>query len=165
MHDEQFKKIRETAWRRPLTRDEQAALQEFLQAHPAGRQDWAAEAALNQLLERLPAVAVSSNFTARVVAAAQSARPRSAWRDWFDVRFWLPETRVGRLAMCSMMLCAGVISFHEVQMAHRAQVARELADVSRVASLPPVEWLKDFDTINAINKVKVADDDLLAALR
>ena len=49
-------------------------------------------------------------------------------------------------------------------MIHRARMARELAGVSRLAALPPMEWLKDFDTINGINQVKVADDDLLAAL-
>ena len=48
---------------------------------------------------------------------------------------------------------------------HRARVARELADVGRLAALPPMEWWKDFDTINRMNKVKVADDDLLAALQ
>lgn len=165
MQDEQYQKIKETAWRRLLNRDEQVALEEFLKAHPQSKEEWVAEAALNQLMQKLPAPAVSSNFTARVLAAAQNAPPRAAWRSWLDLSLWLPETPVGRVAMCSMILCVGLVSFREAEMAQRTRVARELADVSRVAALPPVEWLKDFDTINGINKVKVADDDLLAALQ
>ncbi len=63
-----------------------------------------------------------------------------------------------------MMVCLGLFSFHESQVIHRARMARELAGVSRLAAVPPMEWLKDFDTINGISQVKVADDDLLAAL-
>ena len=51
------------------------------------------------------------------------------------------------------------------QAVHRAQVAREVASVGRLAALAPMDWLKDFDTINRLNKVTVADDDLLAVLQ
>jgi hypothetical protein len=34
-----------------------------------------------------------------------------------------------------------------------------------MAPLPPMGWLEDFETINRLNKVKVADDDLLIALQ
>jgi len=64
-----------------------------------------------------------------------------------------------------VMVCCGVLSFREYQAVHRAQMAHELASVSDLAALPPMEWLKDFDTINRLNKVSVADDDLLAVLR
>jgi hypothetical protein len=63
------------------------------------------------------------------------------------------------------MVCCGLLSFHEYQAVHRAQMARELARVTRLVALPPMEWMKDFDTINKLNKVAVADDDLLTALQ
>jgi hypothetical protein len=165
MRDEQYQKIKEAGWRRPLSPDEEAVLQKFLESHLDTREAWGEEAALNRLLERLPVPPVSSNFTARVLQAVQDAPARPTWRDWFDPAQWLPEGRAWRVAMCSMIVCAGLLSFHEYQAIHRVRMARELAGVSRVAALPPMEWLKDFDTINQISQVKVADDDLLAALQ
>ena len=47
----------------------------------------------------------------------------------------------------------------------RAHEARAIASVSRLAGLPSIDWLKNFDTINRMNKVKVADDDLLTVLQ
>lgn len=168
MQDQHYQQIKEAAWRRPLTREEEAALQAFLQSRPAERTGWSEDAALNRLLERLPpAPPVSSNFTARLMQAvqAESARfPRRDWFGWLSPAQWLPDGMAGRVAMCSMMICLGAISFHEYQLIHRARVARDLARVSRLAQLPRVEWLKDFDTINGISQVNVADDELLAAL-
>jgi len=164
MDDEQYRKLKEASWRRPLSADEEAALQKILAAHPQTREAWGEEAALNRLLQRLPDAPVSSNFTARVLQAVQVAPARRTWRDWFAPAQWLPESMGGRLAMCSMMVCLGLFSFREYQVVHRARVARELSGVSRLAALPPMEWLKDFDTINGISQVKVADEDLLAAL-
>ena len=42
-----------------------------LAAHPEAQADWEAEAGLNDALGRLPDVAVSSNFTARVLQAVE----------------------------------------------------------------------------------------------
>jgi anti-sigma factor RsiW len=165
MDDQEFQQIKETTWRRALRQEEAAAMEQFLEAHPAERRQWLEEAALNRLLDGLPAVPVSSNFTARMLQAAQRARALPTWRDWLSPEGWLPQGQMARVAMCSMMVCLGVFSFREYQGLHRARMAREVADVSRVAALPPMEWLKDFDTINKLNQVKVADDDLLAALR
>lgn len=166
MHDEQYKKIKESGWRRPLTAAEQATLQKYLASNPEDRPVWSEEAALNQLLERLPKAPVSSNFTARLMQAVPSAPPpRRAWLDWLALDLWLPEKRTWRVAMCTTMLGVGLLSFYESQAQQHARLARDLAGVSRVAALPPVEWLKDFDTINKISQVKVADDDLLAALQ
>jgi len=164
MQDEHYQKIKEAGWRRTLSGDEEAALQKFLVAHPETRDAWGEEAALTRLLERWPAPPVSSNFTARLLQAVQSAPARSTWRDWFAPAQWLPESLAGRVAMCSMMVCLGLFSFREYQVVHRERMARELASVSHVAALPPIDWLKNFDTINGISQAKVADDDLLAAL-
>jgi hypothetical protein len=164
MKDQRYQEIKEAGWRRALHRDEAAALEKFLAAHPEARETWGEEAALNRLLQRLPAPPVSSNFTARLLQAVQAAPVRSGWRDWFAPAQWLPESRAWQVAMCSMMVGVSLFSFREYQVIHRVRMARGLADVSRVAALPPMEWLKDFDTINGMSQVKVADDDLLAAL-
>ncbi len=172
MRDEHYQQIKEAGWRRALSPDEEAALQKFLAAHPEARQAWGEEAALNRLLQRWPAPPVSSNFTARLLQAAQKTPVRHSWRDWFEPAEWLPESRAWRVAMCSMMVCVGLFSFDESQVIHRARMARAnrartaqaMASVSRLATAPPMDWLKDFDTINGISRVKVADDELLAAL-
>src|SRR5580658_5187607 len=127
MQDEYYRKIKETGWRRALNRDEEAALQKFLASHPEIREAWGEEAALNGLLQRLPAPPVSSNFTARVLQAVQTAPVRHTWRDWFAPAQWLPEGRVWRVAMCAMVMGVGLFSFHEYQTLHRMRMARELA--------------------------------------
>ncbi len=47
----------------------------------------------------------------------------------------------------------------------RVQEARAMASVGALAGLPSIDWLQNFDTINRMNKVKVADDDLLTVLQ
>jgi hypothetical protein len=164
MQDSEYHQIKELSWRRPLTPQETAALQKFLADHPAARPTWNEEATLNNLLQHWAAPSVSSNFTARLLQAVPHDSKRSTWRQWFVLSEWLPAGTVPRFAMCSLMIGLGLFSFREYQAMHRARMARELADVGRLAALPPMEWWKDFDTINRMNKVKVADDDLLAAL-
>jgi hypothetical protein len=165
MRDEEYQRLKETAWRRALSPAEEAALQEYLAAHAEAREAWTEEAALNRVLQRWLAPPVSSNFTARVLQAVQQNPKRHALSDWFAPSQWFPEGRAWRVAMCCTMACVGVLSFHETQTFHRARLAREMAGVSALAAVPRMDWLKDFDTINKMSKVKVADDDLLAALQ
>jgi len=165
MDDADYQKLRETGWRRPLTPAEDERLRRIVAAQPALRSQWEEEAALNRLLGRMPAARVSSNFTARVVQAARGAPARPAWSERLAPFRWLSRNWMPRVALSLAMVCCGFLSFREYQAVHRAQMARELARVSRLAALPPMEWLKDFDTINRLNKVSVADDELLAALR
>jgi hypothetical protein len=166
MERAKHEEMKEAAWRRPLKPTEEAELQAFLAAHPDARNAWAEEAALSRLLFQSSAPPVSSNFTARLLQAVRERpAPRPIWRQWLSPGQWLPEGWVSRLAMCSLMLFLGLFSFREYQVAHRAKMAHEMVDVSRLASLPPMGWLKDFDTINRLNQVKGPDDDLLAALK
>jgi hypothetical protein len=159
MDDADYQKLRETGWRRPLVPAEEERLRGLVAAQPALRTQWEEEAALNRLLGRMPAARVSSNFTARVVQAARGAPAMPAWSQRLAPFQWLSRNWMPRVALGLAMVCCGVFSFREYQAVHRAQMARELA------ALPPMEWLKDFDTINRLNKVAVADNDLLAALR
>ncbi len=161
MQKNEIEKLREANWRRRLTAAEQAALREFLAADSGAAEEWRLEESLSRALERLPAAPVSSNFTARVVAAAQrgaAAPARASGLSWF-FRGWWP-----RLAAGVAMAAVGFVSFQEYQSAHRVRAARELAAASRVAALPPMEWLNNFDTIQHLDQVKVADDELLSVL-
>ena len=95
-NDPIYNHLRELSWRRKLTGAEEAELRAWLAAHPEAQADWEAEAGLNAALGRLPDVPVPSNFTARVLqaaereAAAELRRPGWKWRVWPRLR-WLPK--------------------------------------------------------------------------
>jgi hypothetical protein len=165
MKNTEYQKLKEASWRRPLTAAERAWLREWLAAHPEAQESWEAEAALNGLLRRLPGANVSSNFTARVMQAAQRAPARQRWGFRLGMFPWLPVGWMPRAALAAAMVCSGMLSWHEYVALHRTQEARAVASVSRLAALPSIDWLENFDTINRMNKVNVADDDLLTVLQ
>jgi hypothetical protein len=165
MQDAEFKNLREMSWRRALTPTERERLRELLAARPDWRASWDEEASLNALLRRMPTVAVSTNFTARAVEAARRLPPKRAWQDWLEFPNWLPTGWAPRLALGCAMVCCGMISSHEYESFCRAQEAQRVIGASRLAVLPSIDWLENFDTINRMNKVKVADDDLLTVLQ
>jgi hypothetical protein len=165
MQNAEFQNLKEAGWRRPLTSAERARLREFLAAHPECQESWDQEAALNGLLRRRPSAAVSTNFTARVVQAAQRLPAKPAWRRRLEMWPWLPAGWAPRAALAAAMVCCGLFSFHEYQALRRAHVAREVASLSRLPGLPSIEWLQNYDTIDRLDKVKVADDELLTVLQ
>jgi len=161
MREDEFNDLKELRWRRSLNASESDALRKFLAARPQAAEEWAQEEALNRLLEESPAVAVSSNFTASVMAGVRDASTAPVAREpvpWLFGSWW------ARLVVGAAMVCVGFFSFQEYHTAQRARVAHELVAASRLAALPPIEWLNDFDTIQRLDKVKVADDDLLSVL-
>ena len=165
MQHADFQNLKEASWRRPLTAAERTRLREWLAAHPEARPSWDQEEALSRLLHRLPSAAVSTNFAARVVQAAQRLPARPAWRRRLVLFPWFPAGWFPRVALALAMLSCGFFSFREYQTVHRAQRARDLAGLTQLAALPSINWLKDFDTINKLSKVQVADDDLLSVLQ
>jgi hypothetical protein len=165
MQNAEYQKLKEASWRRPLTAAEQVRLREWLAVHPEAQESWDEEAALNGLLRRVPSAAVSTNFTARVVQAARRLPAKPAWRRRLEMFPWLPAGWIPRVALAAAMVCSGTLSFHEYEALRRAQEAQAVANVSRLAALPSIDWLENFDTINRLNKVKVADDDLLTVLQ
>jgi hypothetical protein len=165
MQNKEYQKLIEASWRRPLTAVERARWRELLAAHPQAQESWEEEAALNGLLRRLPSAALSTNFTARVLQEARRLPPRPGWRLRLGMFPWLPAGWVPRAALAAAMVCTAMLSFHEYQAVRRAREAQALASASRLAALPPIEWLVNFDTINGLDKRKVADDDLLAVLQ
>jgi hypothetical protein len=165
MQHTDYRNLKEASWRRSLTAAERTRLRELLAEHPEWRESWEAEEAMNRLLQRLPSAAVSTNFTARVVGAAQRLPAKPAWRRRPAIFPYLPAGWIPRAALGLAMLGCGFLSFQQYQTNHRTKMAQGLISVSRLAALPSMDWLKDFDTINKLNKVQVADDELLSALQ
>lgn len=157
--------LRELSWRRKLTPAEAAELQAWLAAHPEARENWEAEAGLNEALGRLPDAPVASNFTARVLqavereTASERRRRQRKWRfaEWLR---WLP-----RAAVAMVILGVGLISFQRVRSPHYRSLVQSVAAVSRVSSLPSPEILEDFDAIRVSNPTPAADEELLAVLK
>ncbi|HEY3863968.1 MAG TPA: hypothetical protein VGO59_18995 [Verrucomicrobiae bacterium] len=164
MQNSEYDKLREDGWRRPLTVSEQARLREWLAAHPEAREPWREDDVLNGLLRRMPAAPVSSNFTARVLQEVRRL-PEPVRRSRLPFFAWLSPRWMPRAALAAAMVCCGLISCREYEAMHRAQEAKAVANAMRLAALPSVDWLENFDTIDRLDKVKVADDELLTMLQ
>ena len=159
-----FNKLRETGWRRKLTPAEEAELQGWLATHAEAREDWAADLAINGLLDKLPEVKVSSNFTARVVQAveleqAAAARAAASKERWFW-RSFFPKA-----ALAAVFLFMTVMGVREARLERRARLAKSVVAVAEVASLPSPEVLKDFDAIQQLSRSPAPDTELLALLQ
>ena len=120
------------------------------------------DARLDALLRRLPDKPVASNFTARVLQGVERENtlrmeisPRPFFRRGL---YWLP-----RLAVASVALTLGIFSYQHQAHNRRVQLARSVAVVSQVASLPSADELRDFDAIRRLSQP--ADKELLALLR
>ena len=160
-----YNHLRELSWRRKLTGAEEAELRAWLAAHPEAQASWEAEAGLNAALGRLPDVPVPSNFTARVLRAAEREAAaelrRHGWKRWVWPRLrWLPKA-----AFAAIILGMGLISYRQVQAARLAEYAHSVAAVSDVSSLPSPDILKDFDAIRVSNPTPSPDEQLLAVLK
>jgi anti-sigma factor RsiW len=163
-NDPIYNHLRELSWRRQLTDAEQAQLRAWLAAHPEAQAEWEAEVGLNAALGRLPDAPVPSNFTTRVVQAAEREaavglrQPGWKWGGWPRLR-WLP-----RVALTATVVSAGVVSCLVIQDVQRKNLAEGVAVVSMVSSLPGPDILKDFDAIRASDATPTADEQLLTAL-
>jgi anti-sigma factor RsiW len=164
--DPLYDQLREISWRRKLTPSEETRLSAWLAAHPEAEAEWASEAALNDALEALPNVPVASNFTARVVASAQSQEARSVKSPvWFDLesgwwRRWLPRT-----AMAAVVLAAGLLSYNHYLVERRSEVIKSLATMSQVPAPQSPEILTNFDTIAELSSSPPADEELLNVMQ
>lgn len=164
MNDPVYQRLLETSWRRELTPAEQAELEARLADRPEARAAWETDAALSRLLRRLPDASPSSNFTAQVLRAVEveAASRRSHarwWESWFRP-VW------PRLAWGVAVLALAAVAVHHHRQTSRARLARELARMSVVVSLPSVEVFQDFEPIRRLSHVPAAsDEDLLAALQ
>jgi anti-sigma factor RsiW len=168
-NDPLYHHLLEKSWRGKLTPAEEQQLRAWLSAHPEGKVDWEAEAALNELLCRLPAAPMPSNFTARVLKAA-ALETKAGEQQIAGSRIWTWRSRwLPRIAFASVLMAAGVISYHQGVVFRRANLAKSaaasVAVVSDVSSLPSPEVLTNFDAIYALNRTPPADEELLALLK
>ena len=163
-NDPIFNQLRERSWRGDLTVSEEAALRDWLAAHPEAQADWNSEASLNEALRRLPDAPLSSNFTSRVLhavqreQAAESRRHRRALMVWWRRIVW-------RLSLVCVIGAAGFFSYEYFYAAHlRAQVKQSIVAVSAVSSLPSAEILENFEAIR-LSGTPEADEKLLSLLQ
>jgi anti-sigma factor RsiW len=159
-----FNKLRETSWRRKLTPAEESELRAWLAANPTARDDWEADTALTRVLDRLPDAPVPSNFTARVLQAVELENA-AAQRTAPSRGRWLWHSLIPKTAFAALIVGVGFFSYHEARAMRRVQLARSVATVSGVASLPGPEVLKDFDAIQRLNAAPPPDTELLALLK
>ena len=165
-YDSHYNHLREASWRRKLTATEEADLRAWLAGHPEAQADWEAETTLNEALGRLPDAPVPSNFTARVLQAAErdatalARRGRSRWWGWRPWWRWLP-----RAAMAALVLGAGWFSYQQARVVRRGRLVASLEAVSGVSSLPSVKILEDYDAVRALNQCPPADEQLLALMQ
>ena len=176
MNDPFYHKLLEISWRRKLTKSEVAELRAWLADHPEARSNWEGEAGLNALLGELPEAPVASNFTARVLQAAERPSPHSKWI-WYPAAlrpfprrllFWrrhLPKAA----AFATVVLCAslGWLTYHKAATTKQvklAQKARSVATISEFSSMADPEILQNFEAIRQLDSKPAADKSLFAVL-
>src|SRR5688500_774591 len=146
--DNEINELITRALRGQLSAAEQRELERRLESEPALREEYEQERALEQILERLPNVPVSTNFTARVMQSVRAGeRQRTPARmPWFRFRF-------ARLATgLAVVTVAGVLTLQQYRQAQRQEMVRSVASFGEVASAlnqadAPHLVFRDFETI------------------
>jgi hypothetical protein len=162
-----YKRLQDVKWKRKLTVSEEAALSVYLAKEPSAQAAWEDEKTIAELLRQLPDVPLSSNFTAQVLLAVGGERRRhlssGGWLWWR----WVGSLgRLQQTALAGLVLCLSFFSYHEYRSFERAKLAESVATVSRVAALPSVELLQDFEAIHRLSQASTpVDTELLAALQ
>ena len=168
MNQSDYNKLREIAWRQKLTAQQEAEIKAYLANCPEARPDWEEERILTQSLSQLPDAPLAFNFTAQVLQAVK--RQEAEASPAAVVQWWQRLHSLGwgyRSALAAVVVGAGVLSYQQYLLAlSREELAVSIATVSRVAALPRVTGLRDFDTIQHLDDVvAVIDTKLLAALQ
>ncbi len=162
-HDPVYQRLREIGWRRSLTDAEQAELCAWLAAHPEAAPDIEQEAALNAALAKSPDAPLSSNFTARVMAAIEqdeaarcraSSRPQVQW--W---RVFIPRFAVAIVAI----VCVTVGYRHNVAV-KRMELTDAVRQIAETRALSDMAVIEDFETIRSLNPVEATVDENLLAM-
>lgn len=155
---------REAVWRGALTPEQRTQLESRLAAHPEENGVWEEEVALTRLLSRLPDAAAPSNLTARVLDEIDERAPESPngfGLGWLRKVGWVP-----RLAGVAVLVMAGYIGHHQYQVSKIAKLARDVAEVTVLATVgPSVDVLLDFTAIRNLDSAAVPDEELLALLQ
>lgn len=126
------------------------------------------ELALNNLLDRVPRPAGSSNFTQRVLAEIEATEARSLrtlsleWiRTFFSFKFTFP-----RLALVASVGLALVVGWPQFEFRRPGSLARQFSEISSVAGPVGVVVFQDFDAIRWLDVPDFSGDrELMDALR
>ncbi len=124
------------------------------------------EARLTDALAQLPDAPVPSNFTARVLKAAELEDTRSARA--VGLRFWRWNGRalMPRVAMATTVLMLGGFGVqHYETVRHRIELAKSLSLVASTQAVPSVEALENLEVIQRMSQPTHADAELIAALQ
>jgi anti-sigma factor RsiW len=161
-HDPVYNQLRELNWRRKLTAAGAAELRAYLTANPEAQAEWETDAALGEVLDRLPQAPVPSNFTTRVLQAVEREtveRERAPRWNW-SWRVLLP-----RAAVVVAVAGLGLFASQRYEVAQRARLARNVVAVLGAQPPPNPQDLADFEAIRRLNKMPPPDEELLALLK
>lgn len=172
MNDTDLQRLIDTAWKRRLTEEEQAALRAWCLAHPQRRSEIEADLALAESVRELPDVPVPSNFVAQVwseIEQSEAAESRASRRrsgpvtvSFWDWRAWMPRLALGSLVVA--VTFGGWWRYSQSE--RRLQVASGLERVSAAAAAPDPGMLREFDAIQVLSEASApVDVELLAALQ
>ena len=157
-------KLRESLRRGKLTAADEQELDRWAVQDPEFHRACLEEAELNHLLQGLPEVPLGSNFTAQVLQVCETEARLQATVGWWKgsrLREWLP-----RLAIASLVLSLGLVSYQQHRSTTRLELAHGLAEISKLEDAPSVELLQNFEAIQRLNHVPVhVDRELIAALQ
>jgi len=106
---------------------------------------------------------VPSNFTARVLQAVERDAATGA-RERAPRWVWTWRVLVPRVAVLVLAGGAGLFAYQRHALAQRVELARSVATVADVRSLPSPQFLEDFDVIRRLLPTPPADKDLLALM-
>ena len=159
MQNENDNPLWEAGLRHELSPEEEARWKAAFSSEPTP--DLASELKLNSLLRQIPDAPVSSNFTARVLAAVSAvpAPTQTLWQRFFGGR-WLPRPAWALLLLVGLLIVAQQVKRH-----NQSQNAREMAQMTQAATAVSWEALQDFDAIKRLSRTAVpVDEELFAAL-
>jgi anti-sigma factor RsiW len=160
------------ALRDNLSEAEKNQWERILENDPELRNSFAEEQALDRVLDRMPDVPISSNFTALTLQAAMR-EPPPVKRLWpFSLAIFqstFAQAVAVLVGVCAVGIGVGV-QYHNSQ---RADMARKVRSFTEIASaigsdkVRPEELFQNFEAIRALPTVADADVDmeLFAALQ
>jgi hypothetical protein len=167
MSERDHNELQELGWRRRLTPAEQAVLQRLRARSPEAQAEWGTEAALTELLHRLPDAPLPSNFIAQVLHAVEreSILPASRAGIWAVVRARL-RPLLPRLAWSVGLIAAILLVWQRYEVTQHERMLAGVALVLQAATLPePQDVMQDFEVIQQLDQLPPARDlELLTAL-
>ncbi len=161
----EYQALVEESWRRPLTVDEQARLDAWLVANPAGRSEWEADVSLTRELQRLPDAPLASNFTGQVMLAVDRELAAAARRPSFldTVTRWFRRP-ASRLAWAVLLVGVGLFGYQQHRAGVRNELAKGFSALASMAALSDPAVFKDFDAVRRLGQAAPTDDEELLAV-